>query len=238
MRRCLTILFISIILAACSGPKDTLLPHDPKKRESIKPAMAKLTPEEQELVNGYITRHTSGKKGPGIPEGMTIGKAIEEQRKFMADAEKEGAERQALKAKLHAEREAAMKSLREAVTLALVSKKIMPEEGSSYRGIVQDEKFVVAFSCRNNTDKDISGVQGYVSIKDLSGVEISGFHLSQEKTIKAGKTETWTVSRPVKYSSGTNNDRKLAGLAVDKYRMVWEPRLIVFKNGTKLTAPK
>jgi len=234
-----------IVLTACSGPKDTPLPRELDKMESIKPAMEKLTPEERELAAGYIMRHTvgsklkglfGGKEGPGIPEGMTLGKAIDEQRKFKADAAIEEAKQQALKAKMQAEREAAMKPMREAITITLVSKKIKSDHGFS--GILVDENLVVTFGYKNNTEKDIAGVKGYISVKDLFGDEISGFLISNDTTIKAGQTATWTGSRSVRFALGDNKDRKLAGLEDDKYKVVWEPRMIVFKDGTKLTVPE
>lgn len=243
--RILTILLCSIVLAACSGPKDTPLPRELDKMDTIKPAMEKLTAEERELAAGYIMRHTigaklgglfGGKEGPGIPEGMTIGKAIEEQRKFKADAAIEEAKQQALKAKLQAEREAAQKQMREAVTVTLVSKKLAVEHG--YSGIVTDENLQVVFGYKNNTDKEVAGVKGYVSVKDLFGEEISGFLISNDTTIPAGQSTTWTGSRSVRFSLGNNKDRKLAELGDDKYKVVWEPEMIVFKDGTKLTAPK
>ena len=244
MRTHLTALLCLIVLAACSGPKDTLLPRELDKIESIKPAMEKLTPEERELAAGYIMRHTigaklgglfGGKEGPGIPEGMTLGKAIDEQRKFKADVAIEEAKQQALKTKLLAEREAAMKPMREAITVTLVSKKIKPEYG--YSGMLLDENFEVTFGYKNNTDKDIAGVKGYISVKDLFGDEISGFLISNDTTIKAGKTITWKGSRSVKYPRGDNKDRKLAELEDDKYKVIWDPRMVVFKDGTKLTVP-
>lgn len=243
--RILIILLSSILLVACSGPKDTPLPRDLDKMDTIKPAMEKLTPEERELAAGYIMRHTigaklgglfGGKEGPGIPDGMTIGKAIEEQRKFKADAAIEEAKQQALKAKLQAEREAAQKQMREAVTVTLVSKKLDTESG--YSGIITDENLQIVFGYKNNTDKDVAGVKGYVSVKDLFGEEISGFLISNDNTIPAGQSATWTGSRSVRFALGDNKDRKLAELGEDKYKVVWEPEMIVFKDGTKITAPK
>jgi|SRR3989338_2423130 len=244
MRRHLTILLFSIILAACSGPKDIPLPRELDKMDSIKPAMEKLTTEERELVAGYIMRHTigaklgglfGGKEDPGIPDGMTLGKAIDEQRKFKADAAIEEAKQQALKAKLQAEREATIKPMLEAITVTLVSKKLEAEHG--YSGMVVDEKLEVIFGYKNNTDKDIAGVKGYISVKDLFGDELSGFLISNDNTIKAGQTTTWAGSRSVKYSLGNNKDQKLAELEDTKFKVVWEPRMIVFKDGTKLTVP-
>lgn len=229
-------------LVACSGPKNTPIPKDLDKLDSIKPALDKLSPEDRELAAAYIMRvgvgsklqGVFGKEGPGIPDGMTLGKAIEEQRKFKAEADLEEAKQKALKAKLEAEREAALKPLREAVTVTLVSKKIVPEY--EY-GTLMDEKIDVVFGYKNNTGKDISGVKGYISIKDLFGDEISGFLISNDQTIKAGQTATWEGGRSVKYPLGDNKDRKLAELEPDKYKVVWEPWMVVFADGTKLTDP-
>lgn len=233
-----------LVLASCSGPKDTPLPRDIDKLDSIKPVLEKLTPEERELAAGYIMRIAvgsklmgvlGGKEGPGIPEGMTLGKAIEAQRQFKAEAALEEAKQQALQVKLQAEREAALKPLREAVTVTLVSKKIEPEY---MYGTLMDEKLEVVFGYQNNTNKDIAGVKGHISVRDLFGDEISGFMVSNDDTIKAGQSVTWTGSRSVKYSFSDNKDRKLAELSDDKYKLVWEPRMVVFTDRTKLEAPE
>lgn len=231
-----------LMLAACGDPKNTPLPAELDKMESIKPAMGKLTPEERELAAAYIARHTigaklgavfGGKEGPGIPPGMTLGQAIEEQRKFNADAAQERARQEALKAKLQAEREAAMKAMRDAVTVTLVEKRLVTERG--YSDIVIDEKLVVVFGYQNNSAKDIAGVKGLVSVKDLFGDELSGFQISNDGTIKAGQSVTWTGSRSVRYALGDNKDRKFADLANDKFKVIWEPQVVVFADGSKLT---
>ena len=244
MRSHLMVLICLLAVCACGGPKDTPLPRDLEKMETIKSSLEKLSPEEKELVTSYIMRHTfgaklggifGGKEGPGIPEGITIGQAIEEQRKVKADAALDEVKQQALKAKLQAEREVAMKKMREAVTVTLVSKKLQVEHG--YSGIVMDEKLMVVFGYKNNTDKDVSGVKGTVAVMDLFGDELSAFQVSNDATIKAGQSSTWTGNRSVKYSLGNNKDRKLAELTDDKFKVVWNPEMIVFNDGTKLTGP-
>jgi hypothetical protein len=238
-------LICSVLITACGDPKNTPLPRDLEKMDSVKSSMEKLSPEERELLGQYLVRHTiaakmgavfGGKEGPGIPEGMTLGKAIEEQRKLKADAAAEEAKQQALKAKLQADREAALKPMREAVTVTLVSKDLASERG--YSGMVMDEKLNVTFGYKNNSTKDIAGVKGHVSVKDLFGDEISGFQISNDQTIKAGETATWTGSRSVRFAFGTNKDRKLAELSDDKFKVIWEPQIIVFADGTQLTMPK
>jgi len=244
MLRLILSLLTLLAITACSGPKDTPVPKDLAAMESVKPALEKLTPEERELFAGYVMRSTlgaklsglfGGKEGPGIPDGMTIGKAIEEQRKFKADRVVEEAKEAALKEKLRAERETAMKTMRDVVTVTLVSKALKEVRGMS--GMLMDEKLKVTFGYKNNSAKDIAGVKGYVSVKDLFGDELSGFAISNDTTIKAGETATWTGSRSVKYSMGSNEDRKLAELTDDKYKVIWEPKVVVFADGTELKAP-
>lgn len=91
--RTFSILCFALLLAACSDPHDTKVPADISKwHDTVKPALQKLTPEEQELFTQYVRRHTLGAvmggligdKADPIPEDMTIGKAIEEQRSYVA----------------------------------------------------------------------------------------------------------------------------------------------------------
>lgn len=243
MSRLILSFVVLLAVAACSGPKDTPVPKDIAAMEAVKPALEKLTPEERELFAGYVMRNTlgaklgglfGGKEGPGIPDGMTVGKAIEDQRKFKADRALEEANQAAVKEKLRGESEAAMNIMRKAVTVTLVSKTVNEERGMS--GMLLDENFQVTFGYKNNSPKDIAGVKGYVSVKDLFGDEISGFAISNDKTIKSGESITWTGSRSVKYAMGSNKDRKLAELTDDKYKITWEPKVVVFSDGTKLVA--
>lgn len=240
----LTFLFaIALVATACTGPMDTQVPKDLAAMESLKPALQKLSTEDRELFAGYVMRNTlgaklgtmfGGKEGPGIPDGMTVGRAIEDQRRFKAERALEEAKEAALKDKLRAEREVAVKTMRESVTVTIVSKAVKEERVS---GMLLGENLQVVFGYRNNSAKDISGVKGRISVKDLFGDEISAFAISNDQTIKAGDSATWTGSRSVSFSMGNNQDRKLAGLADDKYKVIWEPETIVFSDGTKLIAP-
>lgn len=241
--RLLLVLFCAF-LVSCSDVHETLLPQNLEEMESIKPAMEKLSPEERELATGYIVRHTlaaklqgafSGVDGTGIPEGMTLGAAIENQRSFIAERKAEEQRQAKLKAELQARREAAIKPLMAAVTVTLVSKELVSEHG--YGGMLMDELLVVTFGYKNNTPKDISGVKGYVSIQDLFGDEISGFAISNDTTIPSGQSIAWQGSRSVKYAFGDNDDRKLAGLEDSKYKVIWKPQVVVFTDGSKLELP-
>ena len=92
MRR-FSILCLALLLAACGDPHDTIVPPDISTwRDTVKPSLKKLTPEEQALFSEYARRHTilpdeiglNGEKADPIPDGMTLGKAIADQRQFIA----------------------------------------------------------------------------------------------------------------------------------------------------------
>ena len=85
---------VAILLVAaalgCSNPKNTKIPRDLSQLQTIKPSLDKMTEEERAVFASYmmtrLMRKVPGTEGTGnpIPEGMTIGKAIEEQRAFLA----------------------------------------------------------------------------------------------------------------------------------------------------------
>lgn len=234
MSRLMVLFVIALAATACTGPMDTPVPKELAGMDSLQPALKKLSPEDRELFAGYVMRNTlgaklgamfGGKEGPGIPHGMTVGRAIEDQRKFKAERALEEAREAALKDKLRAEREVAIKTMRESVTITIVSKEVKEERVS---GMLFGENLQVVFGYRNNSAKDISGVKGRISVKDLFGDEISAFAISNDQTIKAGDSATWTGSRSVRLSMGNNQDRKFAGLGDDKYKVIWEPEIIVF----------
>lgn len=233
-----------ILLAGCADHLDTIIPADISKLETIKPAVDKLSDEERTLLTGYIARHTIGSamasafggKADPIPEGMTIGKAIAEQRKLMAEKQAQEQAESALKAKLVAEQAAAVEAMRKAASVTIVSKKLENEYG--YSGIVMDEMLNISVGYQNHTDKEIAGIKGMLIIQDLFGDEVTSFQISNDESIPPKGTTTWRGSRSVKYSLGTKDDRKFAELPADKYKQVWEPQIIVFKDGSKLTLPE
>ena len=89
------VLAIVIALCACSKPTDTVVPTSLDKMASINPQIEKLKPEERELFSKYVLRHTVGAAMGGmlginaepIPEGITIGKAIDEERDYLKQQE-------------------------------------------------------------------------------------------------------------------------------------------------------
>lgn len=233
---------LCLTLAACSSAKDTPLPQDLSQLASIKPQVDKLTQEERELVADYVVRHAltsalqGGKDmGSGVPAGTTLGDAIEDQRKFAAEQKLEADRQAKLQAELEARRAAALKQMRDAVTVTLVSKTLRQERG--YGGIVMDEHLVVTFGLKNNGTKDIAGVKGMLNVKDMFGDEVSGFNIVFDQGVAVGESATWGGSRSVQFSLTGDEDRKVAGLEDGKFTLEWKPKQIIFADGQTLEMP-
>lgn len=139
MNKTTALLMVAILLIGCSKPIDTVLPKDVSRYwyEEIKPVMAKLQPEEQELLTKFMNRHMlrveSGQVLAAIPiaDATTIKQAIAEQKIFDAAEVKQQAETSALKEKIQqqeAEAVALKESLRQQETEALAIKELARQQ--------------------------------------------------------------------------------------------------------------
>lgn len=216
---------------ACHNAKNTVIPQDAAALDGIQPAMEKLGREDRELLDRYLSRH-SGLAGPKIPEGTTIGGAIADQKKH-EEGQRQSAEAEGGNASLEA-REAAMKALRQAVAVNLVSKKIVTKRGPW--GSV-DEYLETAWKYQNNTGKDMAGFKGTIRVIDAFGKEIASYTKRHEETLAAGKTvessetgsfNSWNWGEPDKL-------RRFAVMGEDQYKVFWEPSMVIFADGSKLT---
>jgi hypothetical protein len=232
-----------IVLIMACGPKSTIIPQDLDEIEKIKPAMEKLSYNDIKLLEGYLMRKAIGAAmgavltdepaEPGIPKGMTIGKAIAEQKKFMAEIEKEEKQKAEARAKVEKESELAMGVMRSAVSVEFVSKRIVPADKYGF-----DQNLEIVFEYRNNTDKEIMGVKGRISIIDMFGKEITALGISNEETIPPKGSINWHGTRSVSFGGHPDGDKRWVSLPGDKFKVAWEPTMVVFKDGTKLTAPE
>jgi hypothetical protein len=236
MKVILFTLFCVLSLAGCGEPKDKVLPTQLESMEALVGFLEKLTPEEQELTKAYAMRHTSPAKDGGkaitiIPEGTTVGIAIEDQRKFKANAEMEATKKRLQEEKLRHEAELAIKKLNEAVTVTLSNKKLLKvkEQGKTI------EKIEVAFSYKNNLDKDISLVKGVISIKDMQDKVFSTFPVAITIPIKTAEVMTLSGSRPIGIDPN-NDDAQFAKMENTNFSVNWDPSEITLSDGTILTA--
>lgn len=231
------LLIVALTLVACSDPHSTIISSAEADKEKMQSAMKKLSDEERELVAAYMMRTImtnafAGKEA--LPNGITIGDAIKQQKAWLADQKVKEAEAAALKVKLQAERDATEKQMRDAVTVTLVKKSVRTERG--YSGIEMDQYIEIIVGYQNNGSKPIAGVKGRLIIYDIFDKEVTAFMISSDGDIEPGKSITWEGGRSIKYGTKSTEDKQFAYMDDGKYKAKWEPEMVVFKDGTKITA--
>ncbi len=229
------LLCLTLFATGCSNPKSEIIPVDSNQMSKIVPAVQKLSEEEKGLFTGYITRKTVAGSfgGEGLKAGTTIGQAIEDQKKFVAEQERKAEEERQLKEKIERDRAAKQKDFDNALTVAFVGKSNIPRD--IYNGQYEAQvKILLGF--KNKSSKDIAGIKGRCRFLDMFGDEIRTVNLSYDDGVLAGKTKEWAGY--VDINQFSKEDLKFAGAEQSKMKLVFEPEAIVFKDGTKLEMPE
>ena len=235
-----------LLLGACGGPKSVVLPDDINPQTmtgtaELQEAVKSLSEEERGLLLGYVMRRELGKSGLGglvgsapVPEkGITVGKAIDLQRAWVAEKETREAQEKAMVEEAAKARESQMAVLRDAVFVNVAAKKTLFQSFEARR--YSDEvHFEVGFV--NRTGKPVAGVKGTLVFSDLFGDEFKRLNISYDDGIGIDSVAIWKGY--VDLNQFNAGDKKLASTDLDKMQIVWEPEAVVFadKNTPPLTA--
>jgi hypothetical protein len=237
-----------LLLAACSKPTDIVLGPDPLKQMAEQGDQFKKLPEEDRmLLVGYLGQkglsQALGGKDEKPATGRTVGEVLVDARAWkVAMVEKESMQKKkdeaaaALKDKTLAERKAIIDKLGEVVTVAVVGKKVRPQDYSNSRLY---DFLMLDFAVQNKTDKAIRQLKGRVYISDATGTELGSLGIDFDKPIGAHatvKTNTgygWDVKR---FHTGTIE--KIADAQFDGMQTRFEVLAIAYTNGEILKAPE
>ena len=231
MKSKILIFMAALTLAACSDPKGTVIPPDIETWEkTLKPSVDKLNEEEKKLFLGFTMRAKMGEAfgGKGIESGTTVGKAIDLQKKWIAEREAKEVEEKALKAKLEADQAALKKQIDDLITVTVLGLWLEKESYS--------EKQIIKIGFQNKGSRDIRGISGSMKFIDMFDKEIGAVNFGYTDGLKAGSTASWTGTRD--YNQFLEQHKAIARLEEGKYKAVFEPEMIVFEDGSKIAAKR
>jgi hypothetical protein len=235
------LLLAAVTLAtACADPRDTPLPREMDKLETIKPVLEKLSTEERELVAGYMARHLIGNKLGGffgiptdpIPEGMTVRKAIAEQQAFVAKVAATDAAAKAASEKADAARKALAQQFAQVVEVRLARVDL---HEATFRDHDVKDYLNLDIDVNNKSGKAITGIKGLLTVRDAFGDKVMERNLKTDTNIPAGTTKRLQLSRD--YSKFDSQDRKEAAIDASKTSSEFAPEVVLFADGTKFDAP-
>lgn len=237
MYRLIVVVIVSLALAACNNPfsdvKKTVIPKDEASLKVTMESIAeKLDPEDKRLLATYIVRtklaEAFGRKN--IEDNITVGQAIQNQRAFEELQKQKQAEQEALKLKMENEKLALKKKVDSILTVTILSKEYVPSNAQAgrYKDLVE-----LKLGFQNKSDKKIIGVKGITKFVDIFGDTIKLINLSYDDTIPANGTSTFIGT--VDVNNFINADMKFANVEKGKYTFEFEPLMIIFDGGEKLT---
>lgn len=231
---------VALVLSACTKPTEVVIPSDMSAWDKdLAPVVKKLGPDEQKLLQGYLMRVKAsevlgaalGKGAQGIPLGTTVGQAIAQQRQWMQEQEQRIAEENALKERLAQEAAAARAAVERAVAVVLVSKRQVPSNPGAGRYSDQ-QGFTIGVT--NRADKTVTGVSGTLEFVDRFDVVVGAVSFRMAQEIQPGFDAVWEGVRD--YNQFIKEHRAVWQLSEGEYTTRFEPDVILFADGTRLTA--
>lgn len=233
------------LYGALRKPYGTLLPLDVSDLSEIQPQLDRLDAEERELVLGYLRRSNgdvlpASLADPDAPfTARTFGEAIALQRRYL----REQGERDAVAAQRAAERESALQPLREALDLRLLRRELLseaealglqPAAAPSQAPTSNERVLVVTYRLINASGRDITRASGSARVRDAAGRQRSDCWLQQERLPAFESVEVRCGNTARRADA---DQRAFVALPVSELRLEWEPREIVFGDGSRLAAP-
>ncbi len=224
-------------LTACGNPRDAVVPTTPDKwGEEQKKIVEKLTEDEKKALMQYMMRASLSKafKGQGFrdfPAEIKVGDAIKEQQQFEEERKKKEVEAQVLKEKAQRERAELVAKMDAIVVVSVTDLRL---RNADQYGFSKEQ--VIKLALKNKSDRDINGLKGNIEFYDMFDKKVGELNFKYEDGIKAGETANWIGVK--RYNEFLDNDRAISQLEEGKYKAVFIPEAIVFRDGEKLKAPE
>jgi len=234
-RLVVVVLALCITLAGCKNPRDQQLPQDLTHADaSTREAIRRLSPVEQKLLMAYEMRHVLGATfgGKSIPAGLTIGQAIDREKAFESTETEQQTAEAALKAKVEKQRADAMAKMNRMITVALIAKGFEP---SNFETGQDESQITLKIAVQNNTDKAISGVKGLATFKDIFGDVITRSQILITEGIQPKGQYIWPGA--MDYNEFEHSDQTLRNTPFEKIKFAFQPEMIVFADGSKVSQP-
>jgi hypothetical protein len=233
--RVLLLLVVLLGFSGCTNPKQTVIPADMNEWETkLKPTINSLSAEERTLLAQYMMRSKLGEAFGGSSRlgTITVGEAIQEQRRFLErEADKE-LEAKRLKESLAQEQLALQQEFDRTLSVVLVGKEF---HKADYQSSEFQDEIRFTLGIQNKTDKAIKGFKGLLIFKDMFDDTIKGSRLSFDDGVGPKDTIQWVGV--LHFNQFIDEDKKLASIPEAKLKLSFEPEVVLFSDGSELKMP-
>lgn len=227
---------VAIALTACTKPTEAIIPSDmAQQKEFAEKVVAKLSEEEKQLYLGWLARRSLASafsEAHAIPEGTTVANALADQREWLAKQEAAKAEELRLTQEREAAKAKALEELNAAIKITFAGKEVLPK---NYRAGRYRDQQAYHISAQNMSDKAIKGVKGKLTFIDIFGKPIRSLDFELTENIQPSEKIDWTGTSDI--NEFIAEQVKISTLEADQYTTTIEPLMIVFSDGSRLSAP-
>lgn len=230
--------FSLLLFVGCSDPMSVIIPLGKDVGgEEFTDAVKSLPEADRKMVGMYMVRvgMQSALSNTPLPT-VTIGEALEEQRKFEAEqkvkeeaAKEAEAKREAEEAEMRRQAEETVEAMRAVADVFLISKEFTP---SNYRAGIYQDYLSISCGIHNKSDVDINGIKGKLIINNTFGDLIFEITITIEEQIKAGEKKQWDGS--MEYNQFIDEHRALRNAEIEKIKTIWVPESYIFDDGSTL----
>ena len=241
MKKLLSIILLGF-LVGCSDPKAIVL-NDAETINQNADALKKLSEEDKKHLVQYLYRAELGKafngmfgseaSSPKSSYGVTVGEAIELQKKYEKEQAEMAAKKAAEEKKAQEEQLAKKSILDKAVTVILVEHGAMPKGQYEF-----EDKYYVVLKVTNTSNKTIAGIKGVVKFVDKFGDTLSESPIKLDfedigGKLAPGASREWKGEKAVQMYGG-EQEKKLLTTPTEALKFSYEPETVVFEDGTKI----
>jgi len=190
-----------------------------------------LTDEEKGLLAGYLLRTGIQSAFNGedsinlFDSSITISEAIERQKQWIINDSIRAANEKKLAEEELARKEAKEAALRNTIIITLLKKEFIEYEYQEYN--------VITYAATNKSDKTIKGFKGTLALQDMFGDPIISLEIKYDDPIKPDER---VIERGVyEYNKFIDRDKKFRYTEFEKIETKWNPEMIIFEDGTKMS---
>lgn len=231
LRRRISVVALLALLVGCSVKRERVTTDNVDAIAAKVGADSSVTQEERQLFAGYVVRsRLAGMLGATPPPlNITVGEAIEAQRRFVAErhateererAEAERAERQ---------RQAEIQAIRSMVSARLTA--VDYQRAEPMAGQFEDYLHL-RIHVRNQGTRALRGVRGALVFHNTFGQVVARVDANIERDLAPSSEDDVVLSKT--YNQFRDEDRAMRNFDLSRGRVEWEPEQIVFADGTQV----
>jgi len=220
MRKQLLLIGFVVLMFSCSSPMDKKYNEETAK-DDFEVIRSKLDTTELMLLAGSMIRL---KLQDENLEKMTYAEILDNGKKWKAEQEEMEAEQKALAEKATMEEAERRQRLNKSVMVSCYEK--------GYAEVDYQDYITYKFIIQNKSDKGIRAIKGSITFTNLFDDEISSLSFVYDQPIEAGREVNWNATTD--YNQFKDEDQALKNKDLRDLKVVWEPKKIIFEDGTTL----